>query len=49
MVVKKGPGARIISIHPFPPTGVSVVAQLVKNLPAIPETLVKYQGWEDHL
>ena len=49
MVVKKGPVARIISIHPFPPTGVSVVTQLVKNLPAIAGTLVQFLGWEDRL
>ena len=27
----------------------SLVAQLVKNLPAMPETLVRFLGWEDLL
>ena len=25
-----------------------MVAQLVKNLPAMQETLVRFLGWEDH-
>ena len=29
--------------------GASVVAQLVKNLPAMMETWVRSQGWEDPL
>ena len=29
--------------------GVSLVAQLVKNLPAMQETLVQFLGWEDPL
>ena len=29
--------------------GVSLVAQLVKNLPAMQETLVQILGWEDPL
>ena len=29
--------------------GVSLVAQTVKNLPAIQETWVQSLGWEDHL
>ena len=29
--------------------GASLVAQLVKNLPAMQETLVQYLGWEDPL
>ena len=28
---------------------VSLVTQLVKNLPAMPETLVRFLGQEDHL
>ena len=28
---------------------VSLVAQLVKNLPAMQETLVRFLGWEDPL
>ena len=28
---------------------VSLIAQLVKNLPAMPETLVRFLGWEDPL
>jgi len=27
----------------------SLISQLVKNLPAIPETLVQFLGWEDLL
>ena len=27
----------------------SLVAQLVKNLPAMPETTVRFLGWEDPL
>ena len=27
----------------------SLIAQLVKNLPATQETLVQFLGWEDHL
>ena len=27
----------------------SLIAQLVKNLPAMPETLVQFLGWEDPL
>ena len=29
--------------------GASLVAQLVKNLPAMQETQVRFPGWEDHL
>ena len=29
--------------------GASLVAELVKNLPAIQETLVQFLGWEDVL
>ena len=29
--------------------GASLVAQLVKNLPAVQETLVRFLGWEDPL
>ena len=28
---------------------VSLVAQLTENLPTMPETLVQFLGWEDHL
>ena len=28
-------------------TGVSLIAQLVKNLPAVQKTLVQFLGWED--
>ena len=28
-------------------TGASLIAQLVKNLPAVQETLVRFLGWED--
>ena len=29
--------------------GASLIAQLVKNLPAMQETLVQFLGWEDPL
>ena len=29
--------------------GASLIAQLVKNLPAMQETLVQFLGWEDTL
>ena len=29
--------------------GASLVAQIVKNLPAVWETWVQFLGWEDHL
>ena len=29
--------------------GTSLIAQLVKNLPAMQETLVQFLGWEDTL
>ena len=29
--------------------GASLIAQLVKNLPAMQETLVRFLGWEDPL
>ena len=32
-----------------PHLGASLVAQLVKNLPAMQETLVQFLGWEDPL
>ena len=35
--------------YPFQYSWVSLVAQLVKNLPAVQETLVKFLGWEDPL
>ena len=33
----------------YPTTGVSLVAQMVKNLPAMRETWVLSLGWEDPL
>ena len=30
-------------------SGASLVAQMVKNLPAIQESLVRFLGWEDPL
>ena len=33
----------------YPTTGVSLVAQMVKNLPAMRETWVLSLGWEDLL
>ena len=35
--------------HPLPYSWVSLVAQLVKNLPAMQETWVQSLGWEDPL
>ena len=35
--------------YPFPYSWVSLVAQLVKNPPAIQETWVRSLGWEDPL
>ena len=35
--------------YPLQYTWVSLVAQLVKNLPTMPETWVRYLGWEDPL
>ena len=29
--------------------GTSLIAQLIKNLPAMQETHVRFQGWEDPL
>ena len=34
---------------PIPFVGASLVAQLVKNMPAMQETLVGFLGWEDPL
>ena len=30
-------------------SGTALVAQTVKNMPAVWETLVRFLGWEDHL
>ena len=39
-----------ILICPWPdPCGASLIAQLVKNLPAMQDTLVQSLGWEDQL
>ena len=35
--------------YPMDYTGVALVAQLVKNPPAMQETWVQSLGWEDHL
>ena len=35
--------------HPFQYSWASLVAQLVKNLPAMQETWVRSLGWEDPL
>ena len=32
--------------YPFPKVRASLVAQLVKNLPAMQEALVQFLGWE---
>ena len=34
---------------PLMPSGASLIAQLVKNLPAMQETWVRSLGWEDPL
>ena len=33
----------------YAPIGVSLIAQLLKNLPAMQETLIQLLGWEDLL
>jgi len=33
----------------FPPLWASLMAQLVKNLPAMQETPIQFLGWEDPL
>ena len=35
--------------HPHMTTGITLIAQLVKNSPAVQETLVLFLGWEDLL
>ena len=41
---------KLILSFKFPPcTRASLVAQMVKNLPAVQETWVQYLGWEDAL
>ena len=35
-----------VDLHTLPEY---IIAQLVKNLPAMPETLVRFLGWEDPL
>ena len=35
--------------YPLQYSGASLVAQLVKNLPAMQKTWVRYLGWEDPL
>ena len=34
-------------MHDYRSKGASLTAQLVKNLPAIQETLIRFLGWED--
>ena len=36
-------------MHQYSPSGASLVAQLVKNLPAVQETRVQSLAWEDPL
>ena len=38
----------IIEKH-YVPLGASLIAQLIKNLPAMQETVVRFLGWEDPL
>ena len=37
------------SMHAYHSLGASLIAQLVKNLPAMQETPVRFLGWEDLL
>ena len=46
--MKLGPGAKKVE-DLCPKRRASLVAQLVKNLPAMQETLVPFLGWEDPL
>ena len=39
----------MLSHHALLPLGASLVAQIVKNLPAMQETWVQFLGWEDTL
>ena len=39
----------IVNLNTFSEVRASLITQLVKNLPAVQETLVKFQGWEDPL
>ena len=34
-------------MHDYRSKGASLIAQLVKNLPAMQETLIRFLGWED--
>ena len=45
---KTGAGSLSLALLPIP-FGASLIAQLVKNLPAMQETLVRFLGWEDPL
>ena len=38
-----------MGLHWDPHTWVSLVAQVVQNLPAMQDTQVRFQGWEDSL
>ena len=42
-------GGKTIFILLFHNKRASLIAQLVKNLPAMQETLVRFLGWEDPL
>ena len=42
-------GFMIGNLNTFSEVRASLITQLVKNLPAMQETLVKFQGWEDPL
>ena len=39
----------LILLHSGPVTGASLTAQLVKNLPAMQETLLQFLDWEELL
>ena len=39
----------LLNTERWPRFGASLVAQLVKNLPAMQEILVRFLGWEDLL
>ena len=42
-------GFKISNLNVFSEVKASLIAQLVKNPPAMEETLVQFQGWEDPL
>ena len=47
--LKRNPGGKTRLISPVKCKGASLVAQMVKNLPAVQETHVQFLGWDDPL